>query len=85
MAQQLFIQQAVYVANLSVELIFNDGTIREVDFETFLNSHPHPQYNKYLNPANFKKFHLDHGNIVWGKNWDLIFPIEQLYTGIISE
>lgn len=50
MARQLFIQQAVYVANLSVELKFNDDTVREVDFEFFLNNHPHPQYSKYTKP-----------------------------------
>ena len=84
MARQLFIQQADYISNLTVELRFNDGTVRQVDFSSFLHSHPHPQYNKYLKPSNFKKFYLDHGNIVWGKNWDLIFPIEKLYKGEFS-
>ena len=84
MARQLFIQQADYISNLTVELKFSDGTVRRVDFATFLLNHPHPQYNKYLNPSNFKKFYLDHGNIVWGKNWDLIFPIEKLHEGEFS-
>jgi hypothetical protein len=26
---------------------------------------------------------IDGGNIVWGRNWDLIFPIEQLHEGVI--
>jgi hypothetical protein len=81
MARQLFIEKADYISDFSVELKFNDGTVKTVDIGAFLNKHPHPQYNKYLIPANFKKFYLDHGNIVWGKNWDLIFPVEQLYTG----
>ena len=84
MARQLFIQQAEYISDLTVELKFNDGTVKIVDFGVFLHEHPHPQYNKYLKPSNFKKFHLDHGNIVWGKNWDLIFPVEQLYTGYLG-
>ena len=75
MARQLFIQEALYVSDLSVELKF---------IETFLHNHPHPQYNKYLKLSNFKKFYIDHGNIVWGKNWDLIFPIEKLYIGDFS-
>ena len=45
--------------------------------------HPHPQYNKYLEWKNFKKATIENGNVVWGKNWDLIFPIEQLYNGEI--
>jgi hypothetical protein len=84
MARQLFIQQAVYVSGLSVELKFNDGTVREINFGDFIKNHPHPQYNKYLNPSNFINFFIDHGNIVWGKNWDLVFPIEKLYSGDIS-
>jgi hypothetical protein len=81
MARQLFIEKADYISDFSVELKFNDGTVKIVDFGVYLNKHPHPQYNKYLKPANFRKFYLDHGNIVWGKNWDLAFPVEQLYTG----
>lgn len=80
MARQLYIQQANYISDLKVELKFNDGTIRNVDFSNFLLNHPHPQYNKYLKPANFKKFYIENGNIVWGKNWDLMIPIENLYA-----
>jgi hypothetical protein len=80
MARQLYIQQANYISDLKVELKFNDGTIHNVDFSNFLLNHPHPQYNKYLKPANFKKFYIENGNIVWGKNWDLMIPIENLYA-----
>ena len=27
---------------------------------------------------------LEHGNVVWGKNWDMIFPIKQLYRGFVA-
>ena len=23
---------------------------------------------------------LEHGNVVWGKNWDMTLPIEDLYN-----
>lgn len=81
MARAIYIEKARYVSDLSVELIFNDGTVRIVDFRNYLLSHPHPQYNKYLKTTNFKKFKIDHGNIVWGTNWDLVFPVEDLYLG----
>jgi hypothetical protein len=42
MARQLFIQQATYVSDLSVELKFSDGTERKVDFGIYLHNHPHP-------------------------------------------
>jgi len=55
MARQLFIQQADYISDLSVELKFNDGKVKRVDFGVLLHQHPHQQYNKYLKPSNFKK------------------------------
>ena len=36
-----------------------------------LGTSPHPQYNRYIDPKNFKKFTIEHGNVVWGKNWDM--------------
>lgn len=69
--------------NLTVTLTFSDDTIRNVDIGDFIRRHPHPQYNKYLDPKKFRKFTIENGNVVWGKNWDLMFPIEQLYTGVI--
>lgn len=75
------ISSAQYVAPLSVALLFSDGTTQTVDVGNFIRKHPHPQYNSYLNEKKFKRFQLESGNIVWGKNWDLIFPIESLYAG----
>ena len=41
------------------------------------------KYNKYLDPRKFSRFAIENGNIVWGKNWDLIFPVEQLHAGAV--
>lgn len=73
--------EAKYIGNLSLYITFSDYTSRSVNIGDFIRLHPHPQYNKYLDPNKFKKFNIENGNIVWGKNWDLIFPIEQLYSG----
>ena len=56
-------------------------------------------YSLYLCPQNIRrtaedfirkyhkniieKFTIENGNIVWGKNWDLIFPIEDLHAGAL--
>ena len=32
--------------------------------------------------AEFEKFTLDDGNIVWGEDWDLIFHVGQLHSGV---
>ena len=59
--------------NFTVDLQFSDQTTRRVDIGDFIRRHPHPQYNKYLNPRNFRRF-----------SWDLVFPVEQLHAGVIE-
>ena len=79
----LRVDRAEYDSDYKVRVAFNDGTQRIVDFGLFLMQHPHPQYNKYRDVELFKSFSIDMGNLVWGENWDLIFPIEQLHKGKI--
>lgn len=75
------IQKATYIEDYKLEIEFADGKISQVDFEPFLKSDI-PQYLKtYQEKGLFKQFYLTHGNIVWGDDWDLIFPREQLYEG----
>jgi len=78
---QITVTSAKYIAPLSVELTFSDGYVCTVDVGEFIRKHPHPQYNKYATERNFKKFKIEDGNIVWGNNWDLIFPVGALYAG----
>ena len=68
-------------ANYTVELNFNDETVRNIDLGYFLKTCPHPQYNKYLKYSDFCKFKIDRGNIAWGKNRDLEFDLYPLYQG----
>ena len=79
--ERLYIIKAEDKGNLTVSLTFSDNTVRTVDIGDFIRRHPHPQYNKYLNPRKFSRFTIENGNIVWGKNWDMIFPVEHLYAG----
>lgn len=79
--ERIYIIKAENKGNLTVSLTFSDNTVKTVDIGEFIRRHPHPQYNKYLDPRKFGRFTIENGNIVWGKNWDLIFPMEQLYAG----
>lgn len=81
---KLYITNAELSGNLTVLLLFNDNTQQIVDIGEYIRKHPHPQYNKYLNPKQFATFKIENGNIVWGEDWDLIFPIEQLHKGVIE-
>ena len=83
MTQNIHIIKAKDMGNLQVLISFSDNKQQIVDIGDFIRRYPHPQYNKYLDPKRFKKFSIENGNIVWGKNWDLIFPLEQLYAGKI--
>ena len=79
------VSKAAYIDGYKLEVEFNDNKKHVVDFGNFLNTHSHPQYNKYKKPENFKKFKIENGNIVWGKDWDMIFPVYDLYQGKIEE
>jgi len=48
--ERLYIIKAENAGNLSVSLTFSDNTVQTVDIGEFIRRHPHPQYNKYLDP-----------------------------------
>jgi len=75
----LSIIKSEYIDNYIIRLSFSDGTTNDVDFAGYLYRHPHPQYDKYRNLSKFKKYSIENGDIYWGKNGDLMFPIENLY------
>jgi hypothetical protein len=78
----LKIEKAAYMGNYTIMLTFNDGRVVSIDFGSWISAHPHPQHNRYLDEKKFKKFYIDDmGNIAWGKNRDLYFPISDLHEG----
>lgn len=81
--KDMTIVDAVYAGGLSLNITFSDGAVRHVDFSQFLLQHPHPQHDKYADPEKFKSFEIENGNLVWGKDWDMVFPLEDLYSGTI--
>jgi hypothetical protein len=81
----ILVTGATYIQAYKVKIEFSDNTFRVIDFEPFLKENPHPQWNKYNNIDNFKKFKIENGNLVWGRNWDLIFPVSGLYSGNLLE
>jgi hypothetical protein len=75
---------AEYSNAFVLKVNFSDGSSKLVDFGKFLKKHSHPQFDKYKDIETFRNFKIEMGNIVWGENWDLIFPVSQLYKGKIS-
>ncbi|WP_282039422.1 DUF2442 domain-containing protein [Saccharicrinis aurantiacus] len=79
---ELRINSAKYLADYVIRISFNDGTRRVVDFKPFLIKALHPSMKKYLDESNFAQFSILDGNLNWN-DYDLIFPISDLYNGEI--
>ena len=78
----LRVNQASYAPRYKVELEFNDGQRRVVDFGPFLKKAQNPMFSKYRRLKEFKSFHVRNGDLMWG-DFEMIFPMEDLYRGEI--
>ena len=79
----LEIIDAQYRDNYKIQIVFNDDKTREIDFKNFLQKSLHPDIKKYLAKNIFRQFKILNGNINWN-DYDMIFPLEDLYEGNIS-
>lgn len=79
------VKKATYLDGYRLSILFNDGKNKIVDFSNFIENNNKEALVKYKNVTNFKKFKIEDGNIVWGKDWDLIFPVWELYKGKIKD
>jgi hypothetical protein len=76
----LGIKAASYIGDYAIRIFFSDGFNRLVDFKPFLEASLHPSIRKYLDEVKFKDYQIVDGNLNWN-DYDLIFPIEDLYKG----
>lgn len=81
--ERIEITIANYIGDYAIRIKFKDGTERLVDFKPFLNKSHHPSIKKYLKEDLFLKFNIVEGNLNWN-DYDLIFPIWDLYEGNIE-
>ena len=80
---QLKIDSAKYLSDYAIRIRFSDGKEKLVDFKPFLSKSLHPSIKKYLDENNFSNFSLTDGNLNWN-DYDLIFPLSDLYNGQIG-
>ena len=78
----VYVQAVHYARAYRLRLEFSDGKITEVDFEPFLRAAAHPGIRRYLQPRRFKQFVITDGVLQWN-DFDLIFPMADLYAGVI--
>jgi len=79
----LKIDSAKYLSDYAIRIKFSDGNEKVVDFKPFLSKSIHPSIKKYLDENKFSHFSLTDGNLNWN-DYDLIFPISDLYNGQID-
>ena len=78
----LTVISARHLGEHRLEIEFSNGVRREVDFKSFLLRFAHPDYDKYMEISEFKRFKIIDGNINWN-DYHMIFTIEALYKGQI--
>jgi len=78
----IHVKSAQYIGDFAIRVLFSDGYKKLVDFKPFLENSIHTSIRKYLNEKKFIDYQLIDGNLNWN-NFDLIFPIEDLYKGNI--
>lgn len=81
--EQLKIDSAKYLSDYAIRIKFSDGNEKLVDFKPFLTKSIHPSIKKYLDENKFSNFSLTEGNLNWN-DYDMIFPISDLYSGRID-
>ena len=84
MNKELKIIKAHYKDGYILHLVFSDGIERDVDFTRALFTFAKGDYGKYKDLKHFKQFKIEKGNVVWGEDWDLIFPVAELHKGRIN-
>ncbi len=78
--QKLTVIKANYISGFKVLISFSNGKQRIIDFYPLFSKTLKGYYTKYLLPADFKKFVVENGNISWGDNEEVIFPVSFLYN-----
>jgi hypothetical protein len=77
------ITSAQYKGELKIRIDFSNGKSKIVDFKPFLTRAFHPSIKKYLDENLFISFKVIDGNLNWN-DYDMIFPVSDLYQGKIK-
>jgi hypothetical protein len=77
--KKIEIISACYVQYFTITLTFSSGDNKLVDFLPLFHKHVKGDNLKYFAPQKFKRFIVKNGNIYWGRNEDVIFPVQLLY------
>ena len=76
--ESVTVESAKYINDFSIAISFSSGFIKIVNFFPLFEMYAKGINLKYFALEKFKKFIVKNGNIYWGRNEDLIFPISSL-------
>jgi hypothetical protein len=78
------IEAVEYVPLYKLRLRFDDQHESLVDFEPFLSQSNHPAIKAYHDRKRFRNYTFEDGFLHWN-DFDLVFPMADLYAGKISK
>jgi Protein of unknown function (DUF2442) len=84
MEKSLRIFAARYISDFTIAITFSSGKTQLIDFLPLFQKYVKGDNLKYYAPERFKKFIVKKGNIYWGKNEDVIFPVANLLKESLS-
>ena len=77
--KSLTVKTAKYIQDFAIAVTFSTGNYKLIDFLPLFHKYVKGDNLKYFTPQKFKKFIIKNGNIYWGRNEDVIFPVQLLY------
>ena len=76
--KDLMVMKAEYLKDFQIRLFFSNGESKVIDFLPLFSVYVKGEFTKYFSPERFRKFIVKNGNIYWGRNEDVIFPVNLL-------
>lgn len=75
------ILSAKYLNEYKIAITFSDGVVNIFDYETLV-MRDHEEFKTYKDLNEFKKFQIiANGTMIgWGENWEMVLPLNTLYT-----
>jgi hypothetical protein len=72
---------AAYLDGYRILILFSNNRMKFVDFTQAIKKYAKGEYSIFANKNAFKKFSIENGTLAWGENWDLIFPVMDIFNG----
>ncbi len=74
------IAKVKYIEDYKLKVTFNDGLVKSIDLQEFLEDSTHPLITKFREKELFKQFYIEYGVLSWGDNEFDLDPMS-IYKG----